>query len=195
MENNQHHRWLVRLLIGLLPDTQPFQWVVTRDWCSARWPWESEGTHRAELSPQELQSTSEFSEGMNHTADGPGSLFPICHVVDEDARRGRLGAWGGGEIRVVLHWGLHRGRLVSVWVTPAHELIAGKSVSRSTHWANWVPVFVWDDGEGVPPYRLWPVTDTLWLTERRGFRRSDETLSFLSFHCSKKTRQRGHRPQ
>lgn len=56
----------------------------------------------------------------------------------------------------------HRGRLASRWVTPAHELIAGKSISPSTHWANWVPVFVWDNGEGVPPYQLRPVRDTLW---------------------------------
>lgn len=66
-KNNQHHCWLVGLLIGLLPDTLPFQWVVTRDWCSPRWPWESEG-----IGMLSLQSKNKISKGMNHTTDRLG---------------------------------------------------------------------------------------------------------------------------
>lgn len=65
----------------------------------------------------------------------------------------------------------------------AHELIAGKSISRGTRWINWVPVFVWDDEEGVLSYQLRPVLDTLWSVAARahGFRFCDELVSSLSF--------------
>lgn len=44
-----------------------------------------------------------------------------------------------------------RGRSVSRRLSVAHELIAAKSNSQSTRWANWVPVFVRDDGEVILP--------------------------------------------
>lgn len=162
VENNQHRCWLVRLLISLLPYTRPFQWVVTRAWCSARWPWESEGTglsSRCSSSSLQRRLVREWIKAAD------GSLFPhlpsfLTRMVFEDVW---ACVWGGSMF--LFHWGFHRGRLVGLWVPPAHELIAGKSISRSTHRANWVPVFVWDDEEGVPPYQPWPVPDTLWLTE------------------------------
>lgn len=156
VENNQHRCWLARLLIGLLPDTRPFQWVVTRDWCSALWPWESEGMG---LSSRRRSSSLRTRLARECIIQQPGWVTPPDLPC----------SWRGCSVRihVLIHWGFHRGRLVSLWVTPAHELIAGKSISRSTHWANWVPVFVWDDGEGVPPYRLWQSQTHcgLWLTE------------------------------
>lgn len=177
VENNQHHCWLVRLLIGLLPDTRPFQRVVTRGRCSTRWPWETEGIAWAELPPQGLQSANKISEGMSHTADTTATFPDLpCCWQGCSVRTSRWEMWVHG----LFNQDFHRGRSLSQWVTPAHELIAGKSISRSTHWANWVPVFVWDNGEGVPPYQLRRVRDALWLVAvwAHSFRFWDERLSF-----------------
>lgn len=78
---------------------------------------------RAELSPQGSKTTG----GINHVGQPGWVTFPETQVL------------------------LHRGRLAGLWVSLAQELMAGKSNSQSTHRANWVPVFVWDDGEGVLP--------------------------------------------
>lgn len=48
-----------------------------------------------------------------------------------------------------------RGRSVSQRLSVADELIAAKSNSQSTHWANWVPVFVRDDRKVILPSQLW----------------------------------------
>lgn len=138
VKNNQHHCWLVRLLIGLLPDTRPFQWVVTRDRCSTRWPWEEKG-HRAHRRSSSLQTRLVREWIIRQEGHFSWSATLLTRMLSEDV-------WVG------------RPRFVSLRLRGAacglvHELIAGKSISRSTHWANWVPVFVWDDGEGVPPYQ------------------------------------------
>lgn len=140
VENNQHHCWLVWLLIDMLPDTLPVQWVVTRGRRRPHWPWEKKG-HEAELLLLEVQTKNAIIMSSYHTAAaGQGhvssSATLLTRMLSEDV-------WVGDPHFVSLRIG---GRLVSQWVTPAHELIASKSIRRSTHWANWVPVFVWDDG-------------------------------------------------
>lgn len=56
-----------------------------------------------------------------------------------------------------------RGRSVSWRLSVPHELIAAKSNSQSTHWANWVPVFVWDTGEVILPSQLQGILDAAWF--------------------------------
>lgn len=68
VENNQHHCWLVRLLIGLLPDTGPLQWVVTRGRCSARWPWERKGTGLISHSSSRTSSGNRGGEKILHSS-------------------------------------------------------------------------------------------------------------------------------
>lgn len=150
------------------------------DRCSACWPWERRGT---EMSSHRRSFSLQARLVGEWIIEQPGRVtfpdLPCCW-------QGCSARTSGWEIHVLFHLegNSQRGRLVSLWVSLAYELIAGKSISRSTHWANWVPVFVWDDGEGVLSYQLRPVLDTLWSVAdwAHGLRFCDELLSFLSFH-------------
>lgn len=114
---------------------------LTGDRFNTHWPWGEKG-HEAGAPAY----TDEIIEGVI-TLSRVGSLFPSCSWQGCLSGRGEplfcLNDRHGGRI--------HKGGLVTVWVSPAHELIAGKSISPSTHRVNWVPVFVWDDGGGRRP--------------------------------------------
>lgn len=142
VENNQHHCWLVWLLISLLPD------LSNRSLA---------GTEADALTLGEKGCLTELRSTRKRREYGKDSCCSLAGFTETH-------------------------RVVNQWVSVVHELIAGTSNSQSTHWANWVPVSVWDIGEVIPSYQLWGVVDSLQSVAHQalGFRFCDEHMSFLS---------------
>lgn len=112
----------------------------------------------------------------------PSKELPVCKKRRE-MRRWIIRPSGYPDKHLLFQ--TRRGRSVGPHLRVGYELMVVKSTSQSTHWANWVWVFVWDDGEDVLPSQLWGLLDA---------------VEFVMSACplcppQKKKKQRRRRPQ